>query len=54
MAGGLPCLERDEMLVGINWAGARATGFDLTPAQVGEWFVEERRALEAGMQMAAS
>jgi Protein of unknown function (DUF2750) len=54
LAGWLPCLERDEMLVGVNWSGARATGFDLTPAQVAEWFVEERRTIDAGMQMASS
>ncbi|MEV6851545.1 DUF2750 domain-containing protein [Actinoplanes sp. NPDC051411] len=53
LAGWLPCLERDDMLVGVNWSGARATGFDLTPAQVGEWFAEQREALAAGMQMAA-
>jgi hypothetical protein len=52
LAGWLPCLERDEMLVGVNWSGGRATGFDLTPAQVAEWFAEQRRALGAGMQMA--
>jgi hypothetical protein len=36
--GWLPCLERDGLLVGVNWAGARATGFDLAPGQVAEWF----------------
>jgi hypothetical protein len=53
LAGWLPCLERDEMLVGVNWSGARATGFDLGPEQVAEWFAEQREALAAGMQMAA-
>jgi hypothetical protein len=53
LGGWLPCLERDEMLVGVNWAGARATGFDLTPAQAAEWFAGERGAPAAGMQMAA-
>jgi Protein of unknown function (DUF2750) len=33
-------LERDGLMVGVNWAGARATGFDLTPAQVVRWFAE--------------
>jgi hypothetical protein len=36
----LPGLRRDGLLVGVNWAGARATGFDLTPAQVASWFAE--------------
>jgi hypothetical protein len=29
------------MLVGVNWSGARATGYDLAPAQVRQWFVDE-------------
>jgi hypothetical protein len=33
-------LEHDNLLVGINWAGARATGYDLTPGQVLRWFAE--------------
>jgi hypothetical protein len=53
LAGWMPCLERDDMLVGVNWSGARATGFDLSPAQVVEWFAEQRAALAVGMQMAA-
>jgi hypothetical protein len=28
------------MLVGVNWAGAKATGYDLTPGQVLRWFAE--------------
>lgn len=36
----LPGLDRDGLLVGVNWAGAKATGFDLTPAQVAGWFEE--------------
>lgn len=39
--GWLGRLEADGMLVGVNWSGARATGFDLAPAQVRQWFVEE-------------
>lgn len=27
-------LERDGILVGLNWSGARATGFDFKPAEV--------------------
>ncbi|MDY7084343.1 MAG: DUF2750 domain-containing protein [Actinomycetota bacterium] len=38
----LPGFEQDGMLVGVNWAGARATGFDLTPTQVREWFEAEK------------
>lgn len=53
LAGWLPCLERDGLLVGVNWAGARATGFDLTPAQVVEWFTAAEHLVVAGMPMAA-
>lgn len=28
----LPGLEADELLVGLNWSGERATGFDVEPA----------------------
>ncbi|GAB1645465.1 DUF2750 domain-containing protein [Krasilnikovia sp. MM14-A1259] len=38
----LPGLERDGALVGVNWSGPRATGFDLPPAQVAEWFATDR------------
>ncbi len=34
----LPGLRGDGVLVGINWAGARATGNDMAPAQVAAWF----------------
>jgi hypothetical protein len=37
---GLPGLQRDGLLVGVNWAGALATGYDLAPAQVAGWFAE--------------
>jgi hypothetical protein len=30
----LPGLRQDGLLVGLNWTGARATGFDLTPDEV--------------------
>jgi hypothetical protein len=33
-------LEHDGLLVGVNWAGARATGYDMTPGQVLRWFAE--------------
>jgi len=36
----LPGLQRDGLLVGVNWAGARATGFDMTPTQLAGWFAE--------------
>jgi hypothetical protein len=38
--GWLPGLQRDGLLVGLNWAGARATGYDATPVQVARWFTE--------------
>jgi hypothetical protein len=36
----LPGLERSGLLVGVNWAGAHATGYDVAPAQVAGWFAE--------------
>lgn len=36
----LPGLQRDGLLVGVNWAGARATGFDVAPTEVAGWFAE--------------
>jgi len=30
----LPGLERDGLLVGLNWSGDRATGYDIEPADV--------------------
>ena len=30
----LPGIESDGLLAGLNWIGARARGYDLTPAQV--------------------
>jgi hypothetical protein len=36
----LPELDRSGFLIGVNWAGAHATGFDLAAAQVVEWFRE--------------
>ena len=30
----LPGLERDGLLVGLNWAGAAATGYDMDPGDV--------------------
>ena len=34
----LPGLERDGLLVGVNWTGARFTGYDVEPAEVRAWF----------------
>jgi uncharacterized protein DUF2750 len=48
----LPELARADLLVGVNWAGARATGFDLTPVQVAGWFESPDRAEAGSMQMA--
>jgi hypothetical protein len=36
----LPGLQRDGLLIGVNWAGARATGYDVAPTQVAGWFAE--------------
>jgi len=36
----LPDLEQDGVLVGVNWAGPRAAGYDMTPAQVAGWLTE--------------
>jgi hypothetical protein len=30
----IPGLARDGILVGVNWSGARATGYDVEPAEV--------------------
>jgi len=30
----LPGLEKDGLAVGVNWAGERATGYDLKPQEV--------------------
>jgi len=38
----LPRLKRDGLLVGVNWAGARATGYDMTVAEVAAWFADAR------------
>lgn len=40
LSGWLAHLEHDGMLVGVNWAGDRATGYDMTPGQVLRWFAE--------------
>jgi hypothetical protein len=40
-------LEHDGLLVGVNWAGGKATGFDLTPGQVLRWFAELETAAPA-------
>jgi hypothetical protein len=36
----LPGLEQNGYLVGVNWAGARATGYDVAPTLVAGWFTE--------------
>ncbi len=38
----LPGLERDGLLVGVNWSGSNATGYDIEPADV-------RRNVEAAI-----
>src|ERR1700753_3529652 len=37
----LPGLSDDDCLVGVNWAGAKATGYDVAPGQVIGWFSEQ-------------
>ena len=34
----LPDLRDRGLLVGVNWAGERATGYDMPPETVGGWF----------------
>jgi hypothetical protein len=46
LGGWLSWLELDGLLVGVNWAGLRASGFDLTPAQVIRWFAETEVAVK--------
>lgn len=53
LEGWLPCLERDGLLVGVNWSGIKATGFDMTPAQVTEWFEGAEPLVPAGVPMAS-
>lgn len=36
----LPGLQRDGLLVGVNWAGSGAVGFDMPPTTVAAWFEE--------------
>jgi hypothetical protein len=36
----LPGCERDGLLVGINWAGPRATGYDMAAAEIGGWLAD--------------
>jgi hypothetical protein len=48
LAGWLVNLEHDDMLVGVNWAGNRATGYDMTPGQVLRWFAELETPTPAG------
>jgi len=37
----LPGLQDDGILVGLNWSGARATGYDVEPGAVLERFAAE-------------
>ena len=36
LARWVPGLTKDGILVGVNWTGGRATGYDIAPAQVAE------------------
>lgn len=35
LAEWLPSLEDDDLRVGVNWSGPRATGYDIEPSSVG-------------------
>ena len=48
LSGWLVNLEHDGMLVGVNWAGNRATGYDMTPGQVLRWFAEQETRAQVG------
>lgn len=43
----VPGLTRDGVLVGVNWSGPRATGYDVPPEDVVK-YVEAARAATAG------
>jgi hypothetical protein len=40
----LPGLQRDGLLVGINWSGPRATGYELEPETVAAWLRAARES----------
>lgn len=42
----LPRLEEDGVLVGLNWSGQRATGYDISPAAVRVWIDNARAKRE--------
>lgn len=44
----LPGLERDGLRVGINWAGARATGYDVGAGEVEEGLAAAQARLATG------
>jgi hypothetical protein len=46
LSGWLTGLAHQGLLVGVNWAGARATGYDMTPGQVLRWFADEGTSAE--------
>jgi hypothetical protein len=39
----LPGLAQDSLLVGVNWSGKRATGYDLKPDEVQEKIKSEKQ-----------
>jgi hypothetical protein len=43
----LPWLAEQDVLVGVNWSGARATGYDLTVPKVLGWFIPNGLRLPA-------
>ena len=42
----LPDLEENDMLVGVNWSGAKAKGYDVEPASVRRWLEALRESGE--------
>jgi hypothetical protein len=45
----LPWLSTRAVLIGVNWSGARAKGYDLSPEKVRGWFIPRRvRAPDVG------
>ena len=43
----LPGMQKDGLLVGVNWSGERAKGYDVEPEVVAEAIAYHRRRLES-------
>lgn len=46
----LPGLERDGLLLGLNWSGPRATGFDIEPSSALASLAAREAAADASEQ----